>query len=148
MVTRKSYWEVCRAISDMKKIEKNKEDMRSTYHQENLFLKNRWEFSKSVCRGEFGKENLVPNFTQQAANQHYSSYSTPHCTDFNNLGWFPDILTGPEDPNFTPFDISPIRPKDVYSALKNANHKSSPGPDGLPYGILFNLHSPCSNNRF
>jgi hypothetical protein len=37
--------------------------------------------------------------------------------------------------------MSPIRPRDVTSVLKNANHKSSPGPDGVPFGILYHLPS-------
>ena len=49
--------------------------------------------------------------------------------------------TRPECPNFIPFDMTPIRPRDVTSVLKNANHKSSPGPDGVPFGILYHLPS-------
>ena len=37
-----------------------------------------------------------------------------------------------------------IKPIDVFKVLKTANHKSSPGPDGIPYGILFNL--PCTHH--
>jgi hypothetical protein len=109
-----------------------------------MFSKNRWEFSKSVCRGEFGKESIEPTFTKDTANQHYSTYSTEIRTDFNKLQWFPFIPTAPDSPDFTEFNMSPIKPKEVFKVLKAANHKSSPGPDGIPYGILFNL--PCTHH--
>jgi hypothetical protein len=138
---RKQYWEACRAISDLKKQEKKKEELKTTLHQEKLFQKNRWEFSKSVCRGELGKENLAPTFNSNTANTHYNSYSTPTVTDFSKTHWFPLIHNSPGDTNFTDFNMSPIRPKDIFGVLKAANHKSSPGPDGITYGILFNLPS-------
>ena len=61
---RKKFWEACRAISDLKKHEKKKHDMKTTAYQEDLFNKNRWEFSKSVTRGEFGKEKKAPTFSK------------------------------------------------------------------------------------
>ena len=116
--------------------------MKTTSYQEGLFKKNPWEFSKSVCRGEFGKENLAPTFSREKANQHYTSnYSTEKITNLPDIHWFPEVKTGPQDPNFKPFDMSPIRPKDVSNVLRHANHKSSPGPDGLPFGILHHMPS-------
>ena len=52
---RKEYWKVLRAISDLRKQEKKKEMLKTTAHQENLFNKNRWEFSKHTVRGDLGK---------------------------------------------------------------------------------------------
>ena len=40
--------------------------------------------------------------------------------------------------------MDPIKPRDVLDVLKSANHDSSPGPDGLPYGILY--HLPCTHH--
>ena len=37
--------------------------------------------------------------------------------------------------------MTPIKSKDVTNVLRHANHKSSPGPDGVPYGILYHLPS-------
>ena len=63
----------------------------------------------------------------------------------SNLHWFPDLSTkGPYSLGFTEFDMSGIRPKDVKAALKNTNHGSCPGPDGIPFGILFHLPSTHS----
>ena len=43
-----------------------------------------------------------------------------------------------------PLNTDPIKPRDVFNVLKSSNLKSSPGPDGIPYGILFNL--PCTHH--
>ena len=86
---RKQFWEACRAISDLKKHEKKQQDVKTTVCQENLFNKNRWEFSKMTVKGEQGKENLAPTFSKQKADQHYSgTYSTKKTTDFNQTNWF------------------------------------------------------------
>ena len=94
-----------------------------------------------MVRGELGKDNLMPTFNVNTANTHYSQYSMPHMTNFSNMEWFKPISIGPEDPNFKPFNMSPIRPKDISDVLNKSNHKSSPGPDGIPFGILYNLPS-------
>ena len=74
---RKQLWQTCKAISNMKKQKKKKNKMRTTSLQEGLFRKNSWEFSKSVCRGEFGNENLFLTFSNEKADQRYTSnYST------------------------------------------------------------------------
>ena len=57
--TRKNFWETVRAISDFKKIEKKKQELQTTSHQEKMFKKNPWEFSKSAVRGELGKESVT-----------------------------------------------------------------------------------------
>ena len=49
----------------------------------------------------------------------------------------------PEDPQYVSFDLGPIRPRDVRQVLKGTNKKSSPGPDGITYGILH--HLPCTD---
>ena len=51
------------------------------------------------------------------------------------------MKTNPENPEFLPFDMGIIKPRDVAHVLKNANKKSSPGPDGKLYGILSQLPS-------
>ena len=76
------------------------------------------------------------------ADQHYSgTYSNEKTTDFNQTSWFPYVKTSPENPDFLPFDMGVIKPRDVTHVFKNANQKFSPGPDGIPYGILTNLPS-------
>jgi hypothetical protein len=47
----------------------------------------------------------------------------------------------PDSPEFASFDNTPIKPKDIKRVLSKANLKSSPGPDGIPYGVLLKLES-------
>ena len=44
-----------------------------------------------------------------------------------------------DERKWVPFDMSPIRPKDVKATLKHSNKNSSPGPDGISYKMLLNL---------
>ena len=70
-----------------------------------------------------------------------SSYSEPKDIDFNNCNWFPYFATSPADANFTPFDSSPFKPRDVKRVLAKSNKKSAPGSDGIAYSVLFKLES-------
>jgi hypothetical protein len=116
--------------------------MKTTAHQEHLFNKNRYEFFKQVVRGEYGKTNATPAFSKEEADTHYkSTYEAHIVTDFSKLNWFPLLHTHPGMTDYTSFDMSVIRPKDVSNVLKSSNHKSSPGPDGIPYGVLSNMKS-------
>ena len=110
--------------------------MKTTAYQEDLFNKNRWEFSKTVTRGEFGKEKKSPTFTKAKANEHYSQYSIQTVTDFNKVHWFPYVQTAPENDNCVPFNMDPIKPRDIFEVLKSANHNSSPGTDGPKQHIV------------
>ena len=53
--------------SDFKKHEKKKHDIKTTTYQEDLQKKNRWQFSKAVTRGEFGKEKKSTNIFQSCS---------------------------------------------------------------------------------
>ena len=150
--TRKEFWETVRAISDLRKVEKKKEELHTTSHQEKLFKKNPWEFSKSAVRGELGKESVSPAFSKQAADVHYTTtYSNSTETDFSKLNWMPNVKVTPEDHGFKPFNMDPIRPRDIREALKNSNQKSSPGPDGVTFEMLHQLftnHLPHCSTKF
>ena len=78
-------------------------------------------------------------FSKEVADNFYpSTYSTPHTINRDQLGWIPEV-----DPtSFTvPFDTSIIVPGLVKSTLARTTKSSSPGPDGIRYGILHNLPS-------
>ena len=135
---RKKFHSCLKAISELKKVEKRRLLLKTTTHQEKMFHKNRWEFSKQAVKGSLLQEKLKPTFDLGFANTYYSEkYSTPGIIDLNNLNWFPFLSITHESPNFEPFNCEPLRPKDVKNILKSANLKSSPGPDGIPYEILF-----------
>ena len=109
--------------------------------QENLFNKNRWTFSKQVCNGSFGREAIQPTFTKEVADKFYpNTYSIARKLDIEKLQWYPEVKLSLGQ-GFAPFDLSPIRPKEVCDTLKKAKQHSASGPDGIPYGILTKLPS-------
>jgi hypothetical protein len=133
----------CKAIGDVKKQEMKKAKAKTVSFQEGLFLKNRYNFSKGCLAGSLESEAVKPTFSREFANQHYSSsYSVPHDTRLEDLHWYPEVKSlGPGSPDFVPFDMSAFKPRDVRAVLKAANHSSTPGPDGIPYGVLYHLPS-------
>lgn len=130
-----------KAINNLRKKERDKEIAKKSQHQEKLFNKNRWDFSRKVCRGELGKQEPEVGFNLGTADTYYrNTYSSPVPLDISPDGplhWFPSIQIHPESETFVPFNCSPFRPKDIKKVLKNSSLKSSPGPDGIPYSILF-----------
>ena len=62
---RKSFWNICKAISDLKRKEHEDQKNKTSVYQENLFTKNRWTFSKQVCNGSFCREAIQPTFTKR-----------------------------------------------------------------------------------
>ena len=86
-----------------------------------------------------------PGFSKIQADQFYpETYSNPKIIDPTKLNWFPILPVSPADDNYQPFNLEPIRPRDVKQTLKNCNKNSSPGPDGIPYSILYKL--PCTHH--
>ena len=126
----------------LEKLKKRRILLKTIKHQENMFHKNRWEFSKQAVKGSLLQEKLKPTFDLGFANTNYSKkYSTPGIIDLNSLNRLPFLSITHECPNFEPFNCEPLCPKDVKNILKSANLKSSPGPDGILYEILFKFNS-------
>ena len=122
--------------------EKRKQENKTTIVQEKQFNSNKFRFSKQCVNGTLGKDNIQPSYDKTTADQFYAStYSEPKDLDFNNCGWFPNFATSPADANFSPFDNSPFKPRDVKRVLAKSNKKSAPGPDGIAYSVLFKLES-------
>ena len=139
---RREFWAACKAVSDLRKIEKRKQDLKSASFQEKSFNKNRWEFSKNAVRGNLDSSSESPTFTKHDADTFYfGTYNSPRNIELNNLHWFPPLDGLLNSPSFVPFNMDPIRPRDIRSILKKSNKKSAPGPDGIPYGILLKLSS-------
>ena len=93
-----------------------------------------WAFSKKAVVGRIGKEEKA-NFSREAANEFYTTrYSTPVPLAAEAVAWFPS-LPAPE----SPFDMAPIRPRDIRSILQRKKVSSSPGEDGILIGHLKHL---------
>ena len=107
MRTEKSFIPVWKHISELRKLEKKK----TTTHQEKMFHKNRWEFSKQAVKGLLLQEKLKPTIDLGFANTYYpEKYSTPGKIDLNSLNWFPFFSITYESPNFQPFNCEPLHP--------------------------------------
>jgi hypothetical protein len=142
---RKRFRLALRAISDLKKAQKRLDSAKTAKHQESLYLKNKWPFAKKAVKGTLDSKPEPPGFTKVQADQFYpETYSNPKIIDPTKLNWFPNLPVTPADDNYQSFNMEPIRPRDVKQTLKNCNKNSSPGPDGIPYSILYKL--PCTHH--
>ena len=133
----KAFYKALRTYNLLSRNRQKAEKLKSTKYQESLFNDNFWNFSKSVCNGTFGKQQTEPTFNQAVANQYYpGKYNVPQPINDQALHWYPEI-TAPQHN----FDLNPILPKHVRQIIKDKSNSSSPGPDGISYGILKKL--PC-----
>ena len=137
---KKKFRLVLRAISDLRKAEKRREEAKTSEHYEKQYNKNKWKFAKKAVNGDLDKLDEPPGFTKAEADEFYpQTYSVPKMIDINQLNWFPHLPISPENDNFTNFSMDPIRPRDIKNTLLQCNKNSSPGPDGIPYSILLKL---------
>ena len=134
---RKQFYQAIRAHSYLNKQQRKKDKDKSAAWQESIYRKNFFEFSKSVCNDTLGKSSPQPSFSKSKADDFYKTrYSQKTTFDTNNLGWYPRLET-PE--NLTQFVMDPFTPKAIKKLLKSKSNNSSPGPDGITYGILKKL---------
>ena len=135
-----------RAISDLRKAEREQQRLKTANHQEGLFFKNKWEFATNAVNGTLDKVAKTATFSKQKANLYYkSTYSKTTELIPENLEWFPPLPRSPASPDFMPFNMDPIRPKDVLEALKRSNKNSAPGPDDISYAVLMTAaHKPLA----
>ena len=139
---RKLFHEACKAVSELKKREKKRQDEKTTAFQEKKFNSNRYKFAKEIVNGTFGANSVNATFDKVKADQHYpDTYSIPRDINLEDLHWYPPALTSPQNVDFKPFDSSPIRPRDIRKVLMNSNKNSAPGPDGVPFSVLLKLES-------
>ena len=137
-----------RAISDMKKAERDRQRLKTAHHQEKLYFKNKWEFARHAANGTLEKIAQTATFSKEQGDQHYTNtYGESTELNLNNLQWFPTLPTSPASPDFLPFNMDPIRPRDILEALKCSNQSAAPGPDGITFGALLKLratHKPLA----
>ena len=137
---RKEFYLCIQAISEMKQIEKKKQELKSTAYHEKQFHRSRYRYSKQIVSDTFGKADVQPSYDKQTADHFYSnSYSHHKDVDFTQLHWFPNLPTSPQSNDFTQFNTTPFRPRDIRSILTKSNKKSAPGPDGITYMTLLKL---------
>ena len=139
---RRVFHQACKAVSELKKREKKRQDEKTAAFQEAKFNKHRYKFAKEVVNGTFGADSVEAKFSKVKADKHYpETYSIPRDIHLPDLHWYPPSLTSPQDADFQPFDSSPFRPRDIRQVLKTAKKNSAPGPDGVPFSVLLKLDS-------
>ena len=75
---RKEYYDILKAISDLKAREKYKQDLKTGAFQEQKFNQNKFKFAKEIVNGTFGEDNVKPAFSKHTANTHFpNTYSHP-----------------------------------------------------------------------
>ena len=140
---RKLFHQACKAVSELKKRERKRQDEKTTVFQEKKFNSYRYKFAKEIVNGTFGADSVNATFDKVKADQYYpDTYSIPRNIHLPDLHWYPPALTSPNDADFKPFDSSPFRPRDIRKVLMNANKNSAPGPDGVPVGVPNEEESP------
>ncbi len=134
---RQLFYDALRAHNKLLKNKRSKDKSKTVSHQEKLFRQNFWDFSKKVTNGQYGLEPTLPAFTKEAADKYFSpKYSTATPVDVASLSWFPDLPQAQ-----VPFNMDPVRPRDIRATIQAKSSGSSPGPDGISYAVLKKL--PC-----
>ena len=129
-----------RAVSFLKKKEREKQEHKTTAFQESQYRKDFWAFSKRVCSGNLESPAVKPSFTKYDADNYFpAKYSQPLHLNMSNLNWFPYIPVPYAEGS--DFDLGPVTPKLVKSVLQKKKATSAPGYDGLMYGLFRNIPS-------
>ena len=129
--------------STIAQVEATKKQLRQEAFGEEGSEEKRKEFYDCLkALGELKEIEKRKQLNKTVAYQFYTStYSNHRDIDFSKHTWFPQLPTSPESITFTPFNTSPIRPRDIKNILGKSNKKSAPGPDGISYSVLFKLES-------
>ena len=135
---RSKFYDALHAYTFLKKKQSDNDQQRSTKYEESRFRKDFWSFSRKVVNNELYHQDSDPAFTKDLADEYYTSRyaSSPPAIDVDALGW----MGGPPEAA-CPFDMSPVKPKDIKNILRNRSSRSAPGPDGISYAIIKKLPS-------
>ena len=113
---------------------------RNAQHEERCFKRNFWDYSKKIVKDSLYSRSAMPTCSADTANDYFKSrYESPSSVDPSSLSWIPPLKNPISD-----FNTDPIRPKDVKNVLQRKSSHSSPGPDGIYYGMLKKL--PCTHH--
>ena len=109
----RDFYESIRNHNFIKRLRDKNQRQNDAAVQEKGMLKDFWAFSKRAVDGRVGREEEKATFSCDVANNFFTTrYSTPVPLATEAIPSFPSI-PAPE----TPFDMAPIRPRDVCSIL-------------------------------
>ena len=110
---------------------------RLTKFQEKLYHTDFWSFAKKTVNNLFTPTD-DQFISQDTANTYFKNkYFEPPQISLNT---FPFLPTKPAQ---SPFNLDPIKPKDIRLTLSRKPNTSAPGPDYIYYGFL--KHLPCTH---
>ena len=119
------------------KKKKEREGRDRVRREEKFYRKDFYRFAKEACGGTLFEQKIQPAFGKEVADEYFNGkYGAPKVLDESKLDW----MEAPPPPT-TPYDRSAIRPCQIKRILKMKRPNSSPGEDGLLYGILYRLPS-------
>mgnify|MGYP003407069818 CR=1 FL=1 len=110
---------------------------RLTKFQEKLYHSDFWSFAKKTVNNLFTTTDQQFISLETANTYFKNKYSEPPPI---NLTSFPFLPTTPAQ---SPFNLDPIKPKDIRSTLSRKPNTSASGPDYIYYGFL--KHLPCTH---
>ena len=130
--------QACQALRHyafLQKEQQSKSESNKIKEQEKAYSKDFHKFAKQVTSGTYGKPPVVPTYSREEANIHYTEkYATEVTIDFSKLDWFPEV-----SPPNTPYNLAPYTPEDIKQALAKKCPTSAPGDDQILYGYLEKL---------
>ena len=129
-----------RAHNKVFKATSRTESDRNTLRKEKAFNANPWSFSKSVCHQH--TKTPPPQFSAETCFNYFKpTFEAPSNSNYSELPqWVKEVMPIPEEIE-SPFDMSPIKPKNVKSTLRKLSNASAPGPDKIMYAHLKKLPS-------
>ena len=102
-------------------------------NNERKFRQDPFRFTKTLLREN--TEKVEPSFDQKEAEAFLdSNYGSPKEVDLELLKKL--IKDLPDSKFQVPYNVEPVRPRDIRAFLKGRKSNSAPGPDGMTYGIL------------
>ena len=113
---------------------------RSIHQFEKKFQQNPYDFAKKVLKTS---QQECPDFGESHAYEFFrESFSKKSCSYAGLPDWVQSVMPNPQITSH--FDLTPVTPKQIKSALRKCSSKSSPGCNNISYYHL--KHLPATHH--
>ena len=124
--------EALRYYNIMLKKHNEKQETKQIEGQEKAYKRNFYKFAKEITNGTYDKPPVVPTFSKEEANEHYTTkYSKESYIDLTQLSWFPKVAAPVKS-----YDLTPYTSENIREALTKKTQDSAPGDDEILYDFL------------